>query len=128
MNDKPYPVAPPLAHPILDAAIEAATQINKLDKAKAMAAPPPSRNEPPEFRFVSLADNLADTILQNAQNQLNKAESNLKLAEQMAEDIKAKSKRIWEILQEFEREMEDYGEATLEVHERFMRPKAGNSK
>ena len=59
-------------------------------------------------------------------NRRNRAENNYKLAERTAEDIKQRIKLVWEMLQEAERELEDYRLPTLDIHDKVT--KKGNSK
>lgn len=119
--------------PVTDADVAKAVQ-ETVDEVNRIAPPPKKLikspgNEPPEFRFVELADNLAEVVLENARGQVTKAQNNLHQAEAMVEDIRSKSKNLWEMLQDFERQLEDYSGSALEAHNRFIgTAKKGNSK
>lgn len=100
---------------------ETVSEINKT--AQVITKPKP--NEPPEYRFVAIGDNVIEAILETAKAQLNKAENNYKMAQQIAEDVRDRIKRVWELLQESEKELEDYGHYTLDMNEKIRRKSNG---
>lgn len=94
-----------------------------INKTTAMTKP----NEPPEYRFVAVGDQVVEAVLETAKAQLNKAENNFKAAEQVAEDIRQRIKHVWDLLQGAEKELEEYGHNILDMSEKIARKK-GNSK
>lgn len=84
-------------------------------------------NEPREYRFTAIGDQVVEAILETAKQQLHKAEENFKMAERAAEELKARIKNIWEILQEAEKELQEYGNYTIEMSEKITRKKGNSS-
>jgi hypothetical protein len=98
-----------------------------IDIEQEMKAIAPLKNEPREYRFVAVGDQVVEAILETAKQQLEKAQENFKMAERLADDLKGRIKHIWTVLQDAEKELQDYGGYTIEMSEKLSRRK-GNSK
>jgi hypothetical protein len=76
-------------------------------------------NEPPEHRFMVVTDNLADLLLETARAHLTRAENNYKRVELEVAALRARSKQMWEDLEAFNKELDEYSHDSIGIHERF---------
>jgi len=118
MTDVKQPEPPRNPIPRLDGRLQEAMR----NAAKEINEAQPLRpNEPPEHRFMTVSDRLCDLILETAKQQLLQAENNLKRAEREVEAIRERSKSMWDVIEGFQRELVDYSNSAMEIHERFVR-------
>jgi hypothetical protein len=130
MADTPAPPSPP-SKPISRSSLPSAPTLppDPMDQEVRKVVNEISKrpNEPAEYRFVGIGDQVIDAMLETAKAQVTKAENNYKAVERVAEDIKQRVKQVWEMLQEAEKELTDYGNYTLDMGEKISRKKS-NSK
>ena len=80
-------------------------------------------NEPPEHRFMVITDKLCELLLDTAREHLARAEANLKRVELETTALKARSREMWENLEAFNKELNEYSHESINIHERFLKKK-----
>lgn len=105
-----------------DAVSRATDEINQAAVERQRLRP----NEPPENRFMTVSDRLTELLLETARAHLTRAENHVKRVELEVAAIKQRSKEMWEQLEAYNKELDEYSHEAIQIHERFA--KKGNSK
>lgn len=109
-----------------DAVSRATEEINQATKPQPPLGGRLRPNEPPENRFMTVSDRLTELLLETARAHLTRAENHVKQVELEVAAIKERSKRMWEQLEAYNKELDEYSHEAIQIHERFARK--GNSK
>ena len=90
-------------------------------KASHAVVTPRVEHDPDQYDFAVLGEKIADSLVQTAQEQANRANVMLEQARAMAEEMREKIAAKNAELDEMNRQLKAFGERVLEVHHSLMR-------